>query len=189
MIYFVRHGVTDWNENITPDGRRLPKCQGRADIPLNNNGIAQAKELAKTLKNIKFDKIICSPLTRAKQTCELILGSLEGVIFDERVIERDFGEFEGLTKEDFDFYGFCNKHSNMKFERAETVQDIEKRVFSLLDELKQEPEQNILIVAHGGVGCILLSYFDGEPEGGDYKNFLVPHSRPITRSFNDIKHS
>ena len=186
MIYFVRHGVTDWNENITADGRHSAKCQGRADIPLNENGIAQAKELAKSLNQIKFDKVICSPLTRTRQTCELILGSLDGVIFDERVIERDFGEFEGLTKEEFDFFGFCNKNSGMKFERAETVESIEKRVFSLLDELKKEPEQNVLIVAHGGVGCMFLSYFDGEPEDGDYKNFLVPHSKPIIRNFENI---
>ena len=190
MIYFVRHGVTDWNENITPDGRHSAKCQGRADIPLNQNGIAQAIELSKTLKDIKFDKVFCSPLTRTKQTCELILGSLDDVVFDDRIIERDFGEFEGLTKEEFDFYGFCNKNSGMKFEKAETVESIENRVFSFLDELKQEPNQNILIVAHGGVGCMFISYFDGIGEDGNYnKNFYVPHSKPIIRDFKDIKHS
>ena len=189
MIYFVRHGVTDWNENITPDGRHSAKCQGRADIPLNENGKAQAKELAKNLQSVKFDKVYCSPLTRTKQTCEIILGSLDGVIFDNRIIERDFGEFEGLTKEEFDFWGFCHKNSGLKLERAETVQSIESRVFSLLDELKKDPDQNVLIVAHGGVGCMFLSYFDGVPEDGDYRNFLVPHSTPITRDFNQIKHS
>ena len=71
MLYFVRHGVTDWNENTTPDGRHAPKCQGRADIPLNQNGIAQAKELAKNIKDIKFDKVYCSPLTRTRQTCDI----------------------------------------------------------------------------------------------------------------------
>ena len=190
MIYFVRHGVTDWNEYITPDGRHSAKCQGRADIPLNQNGVNQAKELANNLKNIKFDTVYCSPLTRTKQTCEIILGSLDGVIFDDRIIERDFGEFEGLTKEEFDFSGFCNKHSGIKLKTAETVESIEKRVFSFLDELKQQPYQNVLIVAHGGVGCMFISYFDGIPKNGDYnKNFYVPHSKPIIKDFKDIKHS
>ena len=192
MIYFVRHGVTDWNENITPEGKHSAKCQGRADIPLNQNGINQAKELAKNLKDIKFDKVFCSPLSRTKQTCEIILGSLDGVVFDERIIERDFGEFEGLTKEEFDFTGFCDKYSGLKFEKAETVNSIEDRVFSFLDELKDKtkPDENVLIVAHGGVGCMFLSYFEGIPEDGNYNRpFFVPHSTPIIKDFNDIKHS
>ena len=97
MIYFVRHGLTDWNEHIDQNGNLNPLCQGRINIPLNKNGIAQAEAIKEELKNIKFDKVICSPLDRAKQTCEIILGTLDGVIIDERLNERDFGEFSDFS--------------------------------------------------------------------------------------------
>ena len=183
MIYFVRHGATDWNDFVNKKGESAPKCQGRADIPLNKRGEIQAKELAKTIKDVSFDKVLCSPLTRAKQTCEILMGTLDGVIIDDRLSERDFGEFEGLTRNDFDFAEFCRKNSKIKFKTAESVENVEKRVFLLLDELKQEPDKNVLIVAHGGVGCAFLTYFDGETDYGDYKSFIIPHGTPIIRNF------
>ena len=184
MIYFVRHGVTDWNENLNSNGIKSAKCQGIANIPLNQNGINQANELAKLLNNIHFDKVFCSPLTRALQTCEIIVGNLENVTIDQRIIERDFGEFEGLTKEEFDYLDFCNANSKNKY-NAESVKSIRDRVFDFLDSIKNYKDENILIVSHGGVGCIFLSYFDGEPKDGNYINFLVPHGKPIIRNFNE----
>ena len=59
MIYFVRHGSTDWNENLNEKGLKDPKCQGRADLDLNEKGILQAKQLAEQLKNVKFAKNQC----------------------------------------------------------------------------------------------------------------------------------
>ena len=181
MIYFIRHGLTDWNEHINEKGVKSPKCQGRANIPLNQNGINQAHEAAKQLCGIKFDKVFCSPLTRAKQTCEIILGNLDNVIIDERIIERDFGEFEGLTKDEFDFLDFCNNTHKNKY-KAETIQSIHDRVFEFLDELKQYADENILIVSHGGVGGMFLKYFDDKHKDND-THFIVPHGEPIIRSF------
>lgn len=182
MIYFVRHGLTDWNEHIDQNGNLNPLCQGRINIPLNKNGIAQAEAIKEELKNIKFDKVICSPLDRAKQTCEIILGTLDGVIIDERLNERDFGEFEGLTRNEFDFIEFCSDKTKT-YERAESIADVEKRIFSLLDELKKENYKNVLLVSHGGVGCLFRSYFEGSPENGDYSKLLIPNGKPLIRDF------
>ena len=49
MIYFVRHGSTNWNDYINENGIKDPKLQGRADIPLNEKGIGQALVLAESL--------------------------------------------------------------------------------------------------------------------------------------------
>lgn len=182
MIYFVRHGLTDWNENIDENGNINPKCQGRTNIPLNKNGIAQAEALREQLKDVKFDKILCSPLDRTKQTCEIIAGSLENVTIEDRLIERSFGEFEGLTRTEFDFVGFCSDKTK-NYQKAESITDVEKRVFSLLDELKQENLENVLIVSHGGVGCVFRSYFDGIPEDGDYSKLIIPNGKPLIRDF------
>jgi len=184
MIYFVRHGATDWNENKNINGEKEPKCQGRVDLKLNAVGIKQAKETAKLLKGKEFDRVFCSPLLRARQTCELIYKGKKKIEIDDRVIERDFGEFEGLTRKEFDFLGFWNIKSNQKFERAESIKDVEKRVFNLLDELKTKPDKDYLIVSHGGVGCVLESYFKGIPKDGNYLAFEIPNGKPLILDFN-----
>ena len=112
MLYFVRHGATDWNEHVNEQGIKDPKCQGRADIELNQTGIEQAMQTAKELKGHKFDRVICSPLTRTRQTCKIIYHGDTPVEIDDRIIERDLGEFEGKTKSEFDFYTFCSEPKN-----------------------------------------------------------------------------
>lgn len=89
MIYVVRHGETDWN--------KLHKVMGRVDIPLNETGKSQAKITSEKLKEYKIDLIISSPLKRACETAKIIneTKNLE-IIYDDRLLERDFGEFEGL---------------------------------------------------------------------------------------------
>ena len=55
MIYFVRHGSTDWNENVNAQGVKEPKCQGRANLDINAKGILQAEQTAQQLKNVKLE--------------------------------------------------------------------------------------------------------------------------------------
>ena len=186
MIYFVRHGSTDWNENVNAQGVKEPKCQGRADLDINAKGILQAEQASQQLKNVKFDRVICSPLKRARHTLDIIYHGNISTEFDERVIERDFGEYEGLTRAEFDFKGFWNLNSNQKFKSAESIKDVERRVFSLLNELKDDPNKKILIVSHGGVGCVMMSYFKGIPEDGNYLSFEIPNGKPLILDFNEM---
>lgn len=183
MIYFVRHGSTNWNDNVNSEGKKDPKCQGRADIPLNENGIKEAQAVAESLKTINFDKVFCSPLTRTKQTCEIICKDKSKIQIEPRLIERDFGEFEGLTRHEFDFFDFCDFFSTTKYKKAESLSDVRDRVFPFIEELKQYKNQNILVVSHGGVGCIFVSYFKGLPTDGDYSRFEIPHGKAICFDF------
>ena len=90
-IYVVRHGQTEWNV--------LKKMQGSADIPLNEKGIEQAKQTKYNLEDVDIDFIFCSPLMRAKQTAEVINEDRNlNITFDERLRERNYGEFEGTSK-------------------------------------------------------------------------------------------
>lgn len=84
-LYITRHGQTDGNVNKIMDGIR--------DIDLNETGIEQAKTTRDNLKNVKFDLIICSPLSRTKHTMEIININNYPVIYDDRIQERDCGEF------------------------------------------------------------------------------------------------
>ena len=159
-LLVTRHGQTNWN--------LLKKVMGRCDEPLNEKGIEQAKEISKLLLDKEIDLIICSPLKRAKQTADIINSDRNiSIIYDERIIERDFGEFEGLETKDFDFHGYWNYYNNYHYDKAENISDFFKRVYNFLDDIKDNyKDKNILIVAHGGISIPIACYFNNNiPEG------------------------
>ncbi|MDR0850343.1 MAG: histidine phosphatase family protein [Christensenellaceae bacterium] len=167
-LILVRHGQTAWNV--------LGKKQGQSDIELNAVGEEQAKELGIKLQNAKFDLVYTSPLKRTKRTAEIILqynGFGGCVTEDVRIIERDFGEFEGLTDGEFDFGAFYDINALQKFERAESAFEVEDRVFEFLDELKlNQHNKIILIVGHGAANCAVCAYFWGRPKSGKYIDYM-----------------
>ncbi len=86
----LRHGATDWN--------RQGLFQGRTDIPLNDDGIAQAQAAARRLLNVPLDYIVSSPLIRAVTTAEIVASaSSTPVSIDAGIIECDFGSLEGKS--------------------------------------------------------------------------------------------
>lgn len=98
-IYLIRHGETDWNLQ----GR----FQGREDIPLNENGILQAKQCSRALMGEQFRAIITSPLSRATKTAQIIAQNLgiSQIVIEEGITERDFKKVSGMTpKEREAFY-------------------------------------------------------------------------------------
>lgn len=160
MIYVTRHGQTNWNLE--------KKVMGRCDEPLNDNGKSQALETKNKLLDVGIDLIICSPLLRTKQTAEIINGNRNiPVIYDDRIIERDFGEFEGMQVDNFDFHGYWNYYKNEQYQKAENIQVFFKRVYSFLEDVvKNYSDKNVLIVAHGGVSIPVTCFFNNNiPEG------------------------
>jgi probable phosphoglycerate mutase len=104
LFYFVRHGETDWNAE-----RRL---QGRLDIPLNDVGRRQSAQCGSMLRGLIAARhkapadftFISSPLSRARETMEILRGALglprEDYAIDPRLAELSFGRWEGLTYKD-----------------------------------------------------------------------------------------
>ena len=89
-IYLVRHGQTDWNYQ--------KKIQGQQDVDINEQGIRQAEKLAEILKNVPFEYAVCSPLTRAHHTAEILLKYHSVPLsYDERLKEIYLGKWEGKT--------------------------------------------------------------------------------------------
>ncbi len=87
-FYYIRHGETDWNADH--------RLQGRADIPLNEKGIEQAEKQIAALKTLGINKIVSSPLLRAKQTANIIASALGvDVVFEEKLTEIHLGSNEG----------------------------------------------------------------------------------------------
>ena len=84
----VRHGETDWSAS----GRHT----SRTDLPLNEDGRSRAAALAAELSRRSYALVLCSPLRRARETCELAgFGAVAVVCEDLR--EWDYGDYEGLT--------------------------------------------------------------------------------------------
>jgi uncharacterized phosphatase len=139
-LVLVRHGETEWN--------RLQRVQGRTDIPLNETGREQARATAQRLTGEHFDAVVASPLSRAAETARIIadglgLGPVELV---DDLVERHYGEAEGMTGQDID------ARWGGRLEAQESRVDVIARVKpALLAIAERHPDQRVLVVSHGGV--------------------------------------
>ncbi len=160
-IYVTRHGQTDYNK------KRM--MQGLSDIPLNEVGIAQARERRKSLGDIKFDAVYSSPLIRAVKTAQII-GNVreEDIIKDERIIEANFGRYELKN-----YYGtgirMMAYWSLPEIFPApytvETISEMRKRTASFLEDLKKKDYENVLVACHGGIIRPIRGYLENKKSG------------------------
>lgn len=91
-IWLIRHGETEWS--------RSGQHTGRTDLPLTDKGEEEARATAARLRGESFDLVLCSPLVRAQRTCE-IAGYLPQAILDPNCMEWDYGDLNGVTREDY----------------------------------------------------------------------------------------
>ncbi|PIC99122.1 histidine phosphatase family protein [Sporosarcina sp. P29] len=141
IIGFVRHGVTAWNK----EGR----AQGSSNIPLDEEGVETAKKLAVRLADEEWDAIFTSPLTRARQTADLI-ASESGieVVEDERLRERSGGLIEGTTEpERQQKWGPQWRELDLQFETAENV--VARGLEFVNEQVQKNPNQRLIFVSHG----------------------------------------
>ncbi|WP_313368582.1 histidine phosphatase family protein [Sphingobacterium mizutaii] len=163
-ICLLRHGETAYNA----DGNKY--C-GRTDIPLTDKGLSQAKRMNELLKDYSFDQIFCSPLQRARTTAEIASGRPEAVQVDERLIEVDFGQWEGKRSEDFiaedpnSWYNWLSDPASFEAGRTgENAAQVISRLESFYAELMDKYDgQTILVVGHNGVNRLFMAQQLGMP--------------------------
>lgn len=159
ILGLLRHGQTDWNIDL--------RLQGSTDIPLNDTGRAQARLAAATLKREDWDVIIASPLSRAKDTADIVALELGmNVAIVPELIERSFGVAEGLD------HATWRKlyESHQVIEGLESLEDLRARTVLLLDLIANEYSgQRVLAVSHGAfIRKVLTIVSDGElPREGE----------------------
>ena len=90
-LWLVRHGETEWSV----EGRHT----GRTDLPLTERGRERAVVLGRYLAETKFKAVLCSPMIRAKETCD-IAGFGSVAVMDEGLQEWDYGVYEGRTSQE-----------------------------------------------------------------------------------------
>lgn len=154
-IYIFRHGETDWNA--------IDKLQGRNDIELNENGIQQAQNISKHIKDINFDRIFSSPLKRALKTAKTVANDLniENIILENDLIECNFGDAEGVIKKDINsifgknfgenFYSGDIQYDDLKFPNGESKKELRDRITNCINKivLNNLDLDNYLLSSHG----------------------------------------
>lgn len=162
-VILLRHGETAYNA----DGNRY--C-GRTDIGLTERGVQQAATISKVLISTPIAAVYSSPLIRARQTADIASGNRE-VITDRRIIEVDFGLWEGKTKEEFNAENPHLWQQWMQYPMTaraggtgETGKEIITRVDDFFGEMiTRHPDQTIMVVAHNGVNRLYLAHCLGMP--------------------------
>ena len=102
LVYFVRHGQTDWNAEH--------RLQGQADVPLNALGRSQAERNGRKLAELIADPasfdFVASPLGRTRETMELVRTAMglepQAYRTDKRLIEVHFGDWQAHTLAELD---------------------------------------------------------------------------------------
>ncbi|MES2277667.1 MAG: histidine phosphatase family protein [Bacteroidota bacterium] len=156
-VYLLRHGETAYNA----DGNRY--C-GRTDIGLTAKGIKQAETVHQHLKDVEIDAVYASPLTRARITAEI--ATRWPVQTDARIIEVDFGDWEGKTKEEFmveDPQSWEAWMADPAVAKAgntgESGQQVVDRVDAFFTEMLQKhANQTIVVVCHNGINRLYMAH-------------------------------
>ena len=151
-LYIARHGETAWNaEN---------RVSGRTDIPLTERGLEQAQLLAQNAVGKGIEVIIASPLLRARQTAQAVSNAIGvPVEIDERLIELDFGIFEGGPRTNPDFQ-YTRAQFPTRYPGGESAFMLAHRVYSCLEDVKRKYDpKTVLLVCHGGVCRMVRSFF------------------------------
>ena len=143
----------------------ISKMYNRENEDLTDNGIMQALELRDKIKDIKFDKVISSPLLRTIHTENILTYYDDSIITDDRLIERDCGDLSGQPIEVTNREEYWNYYTDIQYGTSENIQDFFKRVYNFLDELKDNDYKKVLIVAHSGVSKAFSGYFEGIQDG------------------------
>ena len=169
-LILVRHGETVWNAT----GR----IQGQGDSPLTERGIAQAQAVARRLQHESFTTLYASHLNRVIETARYIAAITgHAITIDERLQERAYGIFEGLTYEEaqsqhgeiFATYQIHRYAADYTLPGAESLRGLAARGQAVLQELVQKhPGERLVIVSHGAFLGALLRDFLGVPIGGKH---------------------
>jgi probable phosphoglycerate mutase len=173
-LFVIRHGETDWNV--------AKRVQGRTDIPLNENGRAQAREAGEKLRAVVEEArgeggrgdewvVITSRLARAYETAGIICATagLENeILVDERVLERAYGAMEGSVMERAKIEAIWDTQNVMEVEGGENVREFIARVEGFLKDIADKDvgkyrDKRVLVVTHMGVAMTIEAIIKGVP--------------------------
>ena len=162
LIFLLRHGAID-----NPPPRRF---LGRSDLPLNADGVRQARDLARWMGVLPFRRVCASPLSRAVETAALVSGRPAAAIERvETLVEIDLGAWEGLSLAEVQvrFPGeYEQRGQDLAAYRTPggvSFSEVADRACPALADLARDMPGPLLVVAHMGVNRAVLSRLLGRP--------------------------
>jgi probable phosphoglycerate mutase len=154
-LVLLRHGETEWSKS----GQHT----GVTDLPLLPEGEEAAKRVAKLLEGWRFEKVVVSPLQRARRTAEL--AGLTEYTIDPRLVEWDYGGYEGLTTKEIRarlgyLWTVFADGVVAGDTPGETVEEVAARASAVLrDVIPILEDGNVALVGHGHYLRILATVF------------------------------
>jgi phosphoserine phosphatase len=203
-ILLTRHGHTQVSDPEKYLGRRIPAS-------LSERGRADALKLGERLKSVPIDRVISSPLERAHETAQLIVGDRRmDVETDERLIEFDYGAWEGIPVPEIEErlpaeYALYDANPAIyHVGGGENGLQAAQRALALIDYLLDwwtgEGDRTVLLVGHSSINRALLAAITGIPMADYRRRFLQDwanltvlqwHDRdsgPLLVRVNDMAH-
>lgn len=154
-FYFVRHGESEANV--------AHRFSGRTDSPLTERGRAQSEAVAETLRDVPFDRIVATPLSRSLDTA-LVIARRRRMPVDvvSDFIEIDVGERTGMTFDEVRGVPQWRDDGFVAWPGGESLEQVVERGLRAMRRLARETAGGtVLVVGHGGVTRILVSHFLG----------------------------
>ncbi len=191
MILLIRHGQTASNR----DGLLV----GRIDPPLTELGEAQAQRLGARLQGSNPAFILSSPLSRARQTADVIAASTGLTVeIEDRLVEMNYGEWDGTPIADVPIEVWRQWRSDPEFKPpgGESLHDVSKRVGSLMGELLLSDDLAI-VVSHVSPIKAALTWALGAPDQMVWRMFIdvasissigMRQGAPCMLGFNETAH-
>ena len=168
-VYLIRHGQSEANVALDLDNPNF-----YYDAKLTSIGKKQAQNTQKKLSNIDFDLLLCSPLTRALQTFDLIFPNLsqEAVILpfvrEHSLCSSEVGRQPTILAKEFPDFKFNNLNNfwwnnniyiNEKKIVSESMEDLDKRILIFKKWIYNRPEKKIALVGHGTFISRIINHF------------------------------
>jgi broad specificity phosphatase PhoE len=161
-LLLLRHCQTDWN--LEP-----ARCQGWAEVGLNETGRGQARDLGRALRGRGVELVVSSHLVRARETADLIREELGGelpFIVDPRLAEAHRGEWEArrfasIMREEPEAWRHYREHpETFRFPGGESLGAQQRRVLACLRDCSLDG-RTALLVTHGGSIRLARCFLDG----------------------------
>lgn len=181
-LILVRHAETIANQE--------KKYLGHTDSNYTKKGLLQIDFLLSQLFNQNIDLLYCSPLNRTLKIAQLISNKIQkDYIIEPALKEMNFGIFDNLTYKEIEYYypwewnSWCKDTSNYKIPNGERFSDVFFRVKNFIESIKSI-DQNILIITHGGVIRIIMTYLLDLNHNQTW-HFSIPPASIITIDYNN----
>ena len=175
-VFAIRHGETAWSLS----GQHT----GTTDIPLTDNGRRLAERMRPVLAREKFALVLCSPMQRARETCELT-GLGDRAVIDPNLMEWNYGEYEGLTPKQIHETapGWLIVHDGCP--GGETPEQVGRRVDRVIVRARAV-DGDAALFAHGHVLRVLVARWIGLPAGGGQHFLLDTGTLCVLGYYRDI---